>query len=1044
MMREVLDALYENKVQGPQLFRLDSEFGLELGSGLQFTVTAASDEYTAKLKYAIDSWPDNFLKPAMSNLLSSVVKRAHWQPEAAPHRRHHKQGPQDVSIRDSKKELHIQLRSAKVEIEKLCNRAYQKHPNIVKLRGWGLSLDTYEGLKPFDTRIPLLILERANCDLGQFMATPEYSSTPYSSLMKICADIGNGLGGLHQGNITHGDMKPENILLFFDNGPSGFTWKAKLCDFGNAESKPATLATDSLNDAGKACQQHFEYCGTAGWAPPENLRKLDFEGLKRCDIYVYGLIVWRVFENKKGKGSRRGILVGPIDEDNLAPYRDEDKAYRCAAKTIRESTIIIAEKSKVEIRRILAVLRGALQPEPTHRDPRPWRYLNTIRFPAVRNLEELPGPKPKDAFTSLINSYIIPFSTQQAARVRENTEDFLGYFLHSTSLRKTRVKRWVSSFKRKAGRQARLEKLFAQAFVHVELVWDGDNVEIIPHTGLSCHDLTTFLERFTECCKRNANPWSPGDIINSYARLRSIFPLCCWQNALHQSQLHSFNVLEISLRAPSRDDYAEWQNIASMRGYSLSTIAWLLRGEIGEWELESIQNVDESSNLLWQWTIHPHLQVEVSSQLFQLFVEKGGYVGGLLKDNDGSTRTILRHYLELLAEESVDTRRNSELIRQSCATVLRGAARILAKKSDSKPVTNIAKLRFFFSGEGPDHLSLNDHDEVKFDAADVVATTVLHEAVLSCCFTAVDYFVNYSVVPLTVRNQNSETALDLAYSLRASRLKHWQHVHNGLIISALSQNALQHERLSGLPLGWDEVNFESGFSAYHESTISPQNPSVTFEIPKFSLLQHRTISLGSPTHLGRGPVYGFDLVRFIQKTKNEVLYTDIYNDDWYQKDIQEAHPIFENVSAVGLTTGQMDHRLLAEDILRESGTKRLQAVPRILRVPLLRFYLVIKSSVLVLKTVLFKNYLSILLVLLPLSFVGQANGWLPLINLFLSFLGLLPLISMQEFCLHEWTSNTASNLEQNLLSYVAGCFLELCVSLHSYTLIIETLVLTSF
>lgn len=83
----------------------------------------------------------------------------------------------------------------------------------MKLRGWGLCLDTFEATTPLNSRIPLLILERGTCNLGEFHASSNYDNTSYEIPVKICADIGNGLGGLHRGNVSHGDLNPR--MCFF-------------------------------------------------------------------------------------------------------------------------------------------------------------------------------------------------------------------------------------------------------------------------------------------------------------------------------------------------------------------------------------------------------------------------------------------------------------------------------------------------------------------------------------------------------------------------------------------------------------------------------------------------------------------------------------------------------------------------------------------------------------------------------------------------------------------------------------------------------------
>jgi serine/threonine protein kinase len=241
-MRQALDTISENDVNGPRLFRPDSEFGLGLRKGTQFQVTGPSEEFKSRLERALratSGTDQERLGNTIRSLASSVVKRARWTPDLTNRRLLAEARREQLSREDLTKMLHSQLRSAKVEIERLRNKSYRQHDNIVKLRGWGLCLDTFESTTSLNTRIPLLILERATCDLGDFLASSTYKYTPFKTLLKICSDIGNELGRLHAGNMTHGDMKPENVLLFAEGSPDQeqTTWTAKLCDFGNAESK---------------------------------------------------------------------------------------------------------------------------------------------------------------------------------------------------------------------------------------------------------------------------------------------------------------------------------------------------------------------------------------------------------------------------------------------------------------------------------------------------------------------------------------------------------------------------------------------------------------------------------------------------------------------------------------------------------------------------------------------------------------------------------------------------------------------------------------
>lgn len=100
-------------------------------------------------------------------------------------------------------------------------------------------------------------------------------------LRRLCIDIGHGLRALHDINMTHGDLKPQNVLVFRE-GPM---WIAKLCDFGHSNSFDS-----SKNDA--------VYLGTPNWRPHwfgDSGKKHDIATLQDFGLTVYGLLVWSAF-----------------------------------------------------------------------------------------------------------------------------------------------------------------------------------------------------------------------------------------------------------------------------------------------------------------------------------------------------------------------------------------------------------------------------------------------------------------------------------------------------------------------------------------------------------------------------------------------------------------------------------------------------------------------------------------------------------------------------------------------------------------------------
>ncbi|KAF8534599.1 kinase-like domain-containing protein [Trichophaea hybrida] len=87
------------------------------------------------------------------------------------------------------------------------------HPNIIDLEGvcWEIKSPTNEA-------VPVLVFEKAAWDLSQFMNSEEALKMSTNDRLQICTDIGNALLTLHAYDVIHGDIKPQNVLVFKEAG----------------------------------------------------------------------------------------------------------------------------------------------------------------------------------------------------------------------------------------------------------------------------------------------------------------------------------------------------------------------------------------------------------------------------------------------------------------------------------------------------------------------------------------------------------------------------------------------------------------------------------------------------------------------------------------------------------------------------------------------------------------------------------------------------------------------------------------------------------
>ncbi|KAF6815286.1 hypothetical protein CSOJ01_03549 [Colletotrichum sojae] len=319
ILNRLLNTLKESGIPGPQLFRLDKEFTEQLGQGGQGNVRGLNSKAAQQYRLANTStkkiWPVERI--AIKQHLERKDGRAH-----------------QARFDRDREALSARFRAAECEVLALAPGLFRHNPNIVKLVGWGLCLDTAENPRSSccgGLQLPLLIFERAEMNLAQFLdviftelglgpndytgleeglaasnRAYKFSSVSnqighmkikqganhYELIGLLCIDIGHGLHCLHDNNFTHGDLKPENVLICREE--NGII--AKLCDFGCAVGHDSNgyvyeASEESRHDADEDDKQNrarsrTTYFGTPGWFPPDDeLEGIQgFCGLRQCDL----------------------------------------------------------------------------------------------------------------------------------------------------------------------------------------------------------------------------------------------------------------------------------------------------------------------------------------------------------------------------------------------------------------------------------------------------------------------------------------------------------------------------------------------------------------------------------------------------------------------------------------------------------------------------------------------------------------------------------------------------------------------------------------
>ena len=151
-------------------------------------------------------------------------------------------------------------------------------PHIVELKGIAWFYYHDDDLKPCPR--PVFLLERATKTLESLIL--ETDSLDPKFMISMLFEISSGLQIMHNAGIVHGDVKPDNILLFprfaiHESAIEGYS--AKLSDFSHAILQPP---------AGEMLSFHG---GTPGYVAPELPGRVTWEQLKLTDVWSLGMLI---------------------------------------------------------------------------------------------------------------------------------------------------------------------------------------------------------------------------------------------------------------------------------------------------------------------------------------------------------------------------------------------------------------------------------------------------------------------------------------------------------------------------------------------------------------------------------------------------------------------------------------------------------------------------------------------------------------------------------------------------------------------------------
>ena len=169
---------------------------------------------------------------------------------------------------------------------------FLRHRNIAQTLGIVRS-----GSGPEDGFSISLVVEYADHgSLKDLLAQIASSKSPkdFEQLKWLIVDVCAGLEILHQSRVIHGDMKPENVLIFLNDRPSVHrTYLAKLTDFGSS------IVEDTTYEPFDTDHPSSIYRGTPLYVPyyvRNHSGRIPFHVMPAVDIYSLGLLLWSVLK----------------------------------------------------------------------------------------------------------------------------------------------------------------------------------------------------------------------------------------------------------------------------------------------------------------------------------------------------------------------------------------------------------------------------------------------------------------------------------------------------------------------------------------------------------------------------------------------------------------------------------------------------------------------------------------------------------------------------------------------------------------------------
>ncbi|KAI1399456.1 hypothetical protein F4819DRAFT_488563 [Hypoxylon fuscum] len=217
------------------------------------------------------------------------------------------------------------------EVRILTHPKLRSHSCLVSAIGWGGMPDPRS-----ENRLYLVMRYSDHGTLSRFAQKQNINLIERRFLT---LDAAMGLRALHESNIVHGDVKPENVLIYGSTRVQDHDrhFLAKLADFGCAIFEQ-DLSRQELYYLGTPKYNAPEICGRFKCDSEEAQQEISkFEQFKTADCYSFGLLLWETVNNGKSFVEYGWLKPGESAVDFLerAFYSKENAVLDLATKCFR-------------------------------------------------------------------------------------------------------------------------------------------------------------------------------------------------------------------------------------------------------------------------------------------------------------------------------------------------------------------------------------------------------------------------------------------------------------------------------------------------------------------------------------------------------------------------------------------------------------------------------------------------------------------------------------------------------------------------------------